>query len=286
MSTADTIRFDGQVVLVTGAGRGLGRAYALTFAERGAHVVVHDAGVERDGRGGDPAVAAAVAREIGDRGGSALASVEDVGDRAGCEALVARTLERFGRLDALVHNAGVVSFASIADTDDGAWERMTRVNVAAPFWLCRAAWPTLRQQGYGRIVLTVSGVAMSLERAMDDLAAYSAGKASQFGLMNALAAEGAAHGILVNAISPVAATRMSRESAAPGTLTPEHVAPAVAFLASRRCGLSGVVVRVAGGRISTGSYGYGPEVDLGAEPASPEAIADLVPDLLERRFDS
>jgi NAD(P)-dependent dehydrogenase (short-subunit alcohol dehydrogenase family) len=286
MPAGDTIRFDRQVVLVTGAGRGLGRAYALTLAERGAHVVVHDAGVERDGRGGDPTLAAAVAAQIGDRGGSALASVEDVGDRAGCEALVARTLERFGRLDALVHNAGVVSFAAIADTDDEAWERMTRVNAAAPFWLCRAAWPTLRQRGYGRIVLTVSGVAMSVERALDDLAAYSVGKASQFGLMNALAAEGATHGILVNAISPVAATRMSREPAAPGTLTPEHVAPAVAFLASSRCGLSGVVVRVAGGRISTGSFGYGPEVDLGVRPAPPETIAALVPDLLKRRLDA
>ena len=286
MAAADTIRFDGQVVLVTGAGRGLGRAYALSFAERGAHVVVHDAGVERDGSGGDPAVAETVAREIGDRGGSALVSVEDVGDRAGCEALIARSLERFGRLDALVHNAGVVSFAAIVDTDEAAWERMARVNLAAPFWLCRAAWPTLRQQGYGRIVLTVSGVALSVERATDDLAAYSSGKASQFGLMNSLAAEGAAHGILVNAISPVASTRMSREPADTNSLSPEHVAPAVVFLASRRCGLSGVVVRVAGGRISTGSYRYGREVDLGSEPASPEEIAGLVPDLLERRLDS
>jgi NAD(P)-dependent dehydrogenase (short-subunit alcohol dehydrogenase family) len=283
MHTDDAIRFDGQVVLVTGAGRGLGRAYALTLAERGAHVVVNDTGVDRDGRGGDPTLAAAVSREICDRGGSALASAEDVRERSGCEAVVARTLEQLGRLDALVHNAGTVSFASIENTDDAAWARMAGVNVDAPFWLCRAVWPTFRQQGYGRVVLTVSGVALSVERAMDDLAAYSAGKASQFGLMNALAAEGAPYGILVNAISPVATTRMSREAVPPGTLTPEHVAPAVAFLVSRRCTLSGTVVRVAGGRISTGSYVYGPEVDLCAGPASPETIAAVVPRLLERR---
>jgi NAD(P)-dependent dehydrogenase (short-subunit alcohol dehydrogenase family) len=282
---AEAVRFDGQAVLVTGAGRGLGRAYALALAERGARVVVHDAGVDRDGRGGDLTVAAAVAAEIAERGGSAVSSVEDVGVRAGCEQLVTGALGRFGRLDALVHSAGVVSFAPIEETGEEAWERMARVNVAAPFWLCRAAWPAFRRQGYGRVVLTVSGVAMSRDRAMDDLAAYSVGKASQFGLMNALAAEGAPHGILVNAISPVAATRMSREPAAPGTLTPEHVAPAVVFLASRRCELSGVVLRVAGGRISAGSYGYGPEVGVGPEPAAPEAIAALLPELLGARRD-
>lgn len=284
IGAGEAIRFDEQVAVVTGAGRGLGRAYASTLAGLGAHVVVNDAGVERDGGGGDPAVAAAVVQEIRARGGSAVASVDDVGDRVGCEALVGGALDQFGRLDVLVHNAGAVSFASIEGTDETAWERMARVNVEAPFWLSRAAWPAFRRQGYGRIVLTVSGVALSADRAMRDLAAYSAGKASQFGLMNSLAVEGAPYGIRVNAISPVAATRMSREPVAPGTLTAEHVAPAVAFLASRRCTLSGAVLRVAGGHISAGSYVHGSELDLGAAPTSPEAIATVVPRLLERRW--
>ncbi|HEY1367792.1 MAG TPA: SDR family NAD(P)-dependent oxidoreductase [Gaiellaceae bacterium] len=269
-----TIRFDGQVALVTGAGRGLGRAYALLLAERGAQVVVHDAGVARDGSGADPALAEAVTTEIESRGGTAIASTEDLGDRAGCEALVARTMAAFGRLDALVHNAGLVVFASIEDTTPEAWGRMARVHVDAAFWLCRAAWPIMRAQSYGRIVLTVSGVAMSPERATDDLAAYSAGKAAQFGLMNSLAVEGAPLGIRVNAISPVASTRMTREPTPERTA--EQVAPAVAFLASDRCERSGLVVRAAGGRFSTGSYVYGQEHDLGPEPAAPEAVADLL----------
>jgi NAD(P)-dependent dehydrogenase (short-subunit alcohol dehydrogenase family) len=153
-------------------------------------VVVHDAGVARDGSGGDPSLAGSVAAEIEARGGTALTSAEDLTDRDGCEAVVARAVERFGRLDALVHNAGLVVFAPIEETSSEAWERMARVHVDAAFWLCRAAWPVMRAQRYGRIVLTVSGVAMSVERAAGDLAAYSAGKAAQFGLMNSLAAEG------------------------------------------------------------------------------------------------
>jgi NAD(P)-dependent dehydrogenase (short-subunit alcohol dehydrogenase family) len=258
---------------VTGAGRGLGRAYALLLAERGAQVVVHDAGVARDGSGGDETVARAVADEIEARGGTAIAAAEDLAGRAGCEAAVARAVERFGRLDALVHNAGLVVFASIEDTTAEDWERMARVHVDAAFWLCRAAWPVMRAQRYGRIVLTVSGVAMSAERAMDDLAAYSAGKAAQFGLMNSLAVEGAQHGIRVNAVSPVASTRMTREPRP--DRRPEQVAPAVAFLASDRCERSGLVIRATGGRFSTGSYVYGAEIDLGAGPA-PEDVAQAL----------
>lgn len=280
---AERVDLDGQVVLVTGAGRGLGRAYALLVAERGARVVVHDAGVDRDGRGGDPAVVERVVDEIAARGGDAVGSRENLAGREGCEALVAGAVERFGRLDALVCNAGVVEFAPIAETAPDAWERMMQVNIAAPFWLCRAAWPTLRRQAYGRIVLTVSGVALSVDRATDDLAAYSMGKAAQFGLMNALAAEGAAHGILVNAVSPVATTRMSRDPVSADALAPAHVAPLAAFFASRSCRVSGVVVRAAGGRFSSGAYVYGPEVDLGSEPVSPETVAALLPDLLEAR---
>jgi NAD(P)-dependent dehydrogenase (short-subunit alcohol dehydrogenase family) len=277
---SDSIRFDGQVVLVTGAGRGLGRAYALLFAERGADVVVHDAGLEFDGTGGDANVAEAVADEIRRRGGNAVARSDDLGDRRACEALVGGVVDELGRLDALVHNAGLVTFAPIEELEPDQWDRMARVNITAPFWLCRASWSTMRRQRYGRILLTVSGVAMSVDRAMDDLAAYSAGKAAQFGLMNSLAAEGAPHGILVNAISPVAATRMSRTPVDEGELTPEHVAPVVVYLASSRCAVTGVVVRAAGRAFSTGAYRYSRELDLGPEPAQPEEIEALLPQLL------
>jgi NAD(P)-dependent dehydrogenase (short-subunit alcohol dehydrogenase family) len=268
------IRFDGQVVLVTGAGRGLGRAYAIELANRGAQVVVNDAGVERDGSGGDPDVVAEVAREIGT---GAMPSSDDLRDGPACDALVARILERFGRLDALVHNAGTVSFAALEDTTDEIWRTTMGVHADAAFRLCRAAWPAFRRQAYGRIVLTVSGVALSVERATDDLAAYSAGKGAQFGLLNALAVEGAPHGIRVNAVSPVAATRMSRGGAA----SPEHVAPVVSFLASGSCTTTGVVVRVAGSRLSTGAYVNGPELDAGDGPMSAEQLAAALPQLIE-----
>jgi NAD(P)-dependent dehydrogenase (short-subunit alcohol dehydrogenase family) len=271
---AAPIRFDGQIVLVTGAGRGLGRAYALELANRGAQVVLNDAGVRRDGSGGDPDVVAAVANEIGP---TALASTDDVREPSACDALVASILERFGRLDALVHNAGTVSFAPLEETTDEMWRSTMGVHADAAFWLCRAAWPLFRRQAYGRIVLTVSGVALSVERATDDLAAYSAGKGSQFGLLNSLAAEGAPHRILVNAVSPVAATRMSRSNAAP----PEHVAPVVAFLASRACATTGTVVRVAGSRVSTGAYVNGPELEIGEGLMTAEQFAVALQQLIE-----
>jgi NAD(P)-dependent dehydrogenase (short-subunit alcohol dehydrogenase family) len=275
-AAAAPIRFDGQVALVTGAGRGLGRAYALELANRGAQVVLNDAGVQRDGSGGDPDVVAAVAREIGS---GALASSDDVRDPSACDVLVARVVEHFGRLDALVHNAGTVSFAPLEDTTDEAWRSTIAVHADAAFWLCRTAWPVFRRQAYGRIVLTVSGVALSIEGATDDLVAYSAGKGAQFGLLNALAVEGAPVGIRVNAVSPVAATRMSRSSAAPA----EHVAPVVAFLASRACATTGAVVRVAGSRISTGGYVNGPELDVGEGLITSEQFAAALPQLIERK---
>jgi NAD(P)-dependent dehydrogenase (short-subunit alcohol dehydrogenase family) len=132
----------------------------------------------------------------------------------------------------------------------------------------------MRRQKYGRIVLTVSGVALSVESAMTDVTAYAVGKAAQFGLMNALAKEGEGAGIVVNAISPVAATRMYRGAAAEGELTPEQVAPAVAFLASSACHVTGVVLRAADGRFAVGRYALNDGVDLGREPVSPDVVAE------------
>jgi NAD(P)-dependent dehydrogenase (short-subunit alcohol dehydrogenase family) len=268
------IRFDGQVALVTGSGRGLGCAYARLLASRGARVVVHDAGVGMDGSGSDPGVAAEVVDEITRSGGRAVACTEDLGSPANCEAIVAFVQEKFARLDVLIHNAGLVAYQGIEATDPPTWDRMLRVNVEAPFWLSRAAFPIMRRQGYGRIVLTISGVAMYREAAQPDLAAYSVGKAAQFGLMNALAAEGEAFGIRVNAISPVAATRMLRREVQAGELSPDLVAPGVAFLASERCDFSGAVLRAADGRFSAARYTYTEGMDFGRRPAVPEAIAE------------
>jgi NAD(P)-dependent dehydrogenase (short-subunit alcohol dehydrogenase family) len=266
------IRFDDQVALVTGSGRGLGAAYARSFAARGAAVVAHDAGVGLDGSGGDPAVADAVAAEIAAAGGTAVAAYEDLRSEDGCTALVARALDEFGRLDIVVHNAGLLVFEALEQAERS-WDAVLATTLDAPLHVTRAAWPVMKAQGYGRLVFTTSGRAMRLKDSVVGLAAYNAGKMGVFGLMLAVAAEGAAHGIRANAVSPVAATRMLQRRVAPGELAPELVAPAVLFLASDRCDVSGVVLTAADGRFSTAAWATGNEIDLGPD-AAPEEIAE------------
>jgi NAD(P)-dependent dehydrogenase (short-subunit alcohol dehydrogenase family) len=262
------IRFDGRVVLVTGSGRGLGAAYAREFAARGASVVVHDAGVEADGTGGDPSVAEAVAHEIG-----GLACAENLESEEGCRRTVEAAVSRFGRLDVLVQNAGLLSWEEIEEANRS-WERMRRVNVDAPFHLTRAAFPAMKAQRYGRFVFTTSGRAMSPERTRPGLAAYAVGKMAHFALMIVTAREGESHGIRANAVAPAAATRMLTRNVAPGELEPEQVAPGVLFLASDRCTFSGRVLEAGGGEFDVANWASSPSVDFGREPVEPETIAD------------
>jgi NAD(P)-dependent dehydrogenase (short-subunit alcohol dehydrogenase family) len=262
------IRFDGQVVLVTGSGRGLGAAYARLLAARGASVVVHDAGVDADGSGGDPAVAQAVADEIG-----GLPCFENLESEAACRRTVELALERFGRLDAVIQNAGLNVWEELANADRS-WERMRRVNVDAPFHITRAALPIMKEQGYGRFVFTTSGRAMAVERTRPGLAAYVVGKLAHFGLMIVTATEGEPHGILANAVAPAAATRMLVRSVEPGELEPEQVAPGVVFLASSACTFSGKVLEAAGGEFDIARWTSSDEVDFGREPVAPEVIAE------------
>jgi NAD(P)-dependent dehydrogenase (short-subunit alcohol dehydrogenase family) len=262
-----TIRFDGQVVLVTGAGRGLGRAHALLLAERGAHVVVHDAGVAMDGTGGDPGVADAVVAEIAERGGSASPAYQHLSSREACRALV----EEAGRLDAVVHNAGILRRAGLEDLTPESWDEHLRVHVEAPLWISQASWPAMKERGYGRFVVTVSGHGLFPTDATD-LAAYSVCKGAAFGLMNVLAEEGAPFGILGNAVSPAAATRMWSGERRSDEPRPEQVAAGVVYLASSACNVSGLVLRARSGRFSAARYGGGEGVDLGDEP-TPEDVA-------------
>jgi NAD(P)-dependent dehydrogenase (short-subunit alcohol dehydrogenase family) len=267
------IRFDGRVAVVTGAGRGLGAAYARELAARGAAVVVHDAGVTREGDGGDPAVADAVVEEIRASGGTAIASYENLESEEACIRVAEAAVAEFGRLDVLVNNAGLVVYEEI-DEAHRSWERLRRVNVDAPFHLSRTAFEVMGSRQYGRLVFTTSGIAMSTEDTRPGLAAYAAGKMAQFGLMVVFAAEGEPHGIRANAISPVAATRIYTQRAEPGELEPEQVAPAVVFLASEACELNGVVIGAAGGSFGTRHWARAEGVELGREPVTPETIAE------------
>jgi NAD(P)-dependent dehydrogenase (short-subunit alcohol dehydrogenase family) len=272
---AGAIRFDGQVVVVTGAGRGLGAAYARLVANLGGALVVHDAGVDLDGAGSDPDLADGEVRAIEEAGGIAAACYEDLADTGAPERIIAFALERFGRIDALISNAGLLGEAPIADLGPATWRRMLKVNVEAPFLLCRAAFPQMQRQAYGRIVLTTSGRALYVNAALPHLAAYSVGKGAQLGLMIGLAAEGEPFGIRANAVSPVATTRMTRIPPPRGeAFGPELVAPGVAFLASAACDFSGVVLRAAGGGFSVARYSFVDGLDLGDAPVSPEVVRD------------
>ncbi len=237
------IDFDDQVAVVTGAGRGLGRLYAVDLAERGAAVVVNDIGSTMAGDGKDASVADAVVAEIEAAGGRAVASYDSVDTPAGGQAIVDRAVSAFGRLDAVVSNAGIFQTKPFEDLTVDDWQRMQRVHLDGTFYLAQPAYRVMKTQGYGRFVMIASSAGLFGQ----PLAAhYAAAKAGIFGLKNVIAVEGAAHGILANAVLPFGQSRMVWETHGRlpddtegesfiGAIRPELVVPIVTFLASRAC---------------------------------------------------
>ncbi|EPL09828.1 SDR family NAD(P)-dependent oxidoreductase [Pseudomonas sp. CF161] len=255
------MNFKGRTAIITGAGRGLGLVYARALAERGAQVLINDPGTDRSGVGTDAAVVQEAARSLQADGLSVLGDSSSLAEEAGCQQLIARALDAFGGLDILIHNAGWVGYQPIETVDSGFIERAVAVNIQAPIWLCKHAWPHLRQSPAPRVVLTTSDRAMYQRYAQPGLVAYAAGKMAQLGIMNALSMEGAAHGILVNAVSPVAKTRMWGITGQPPDLTPEAVAPGVVYLASADCHDSGYILRASNGQFSATRFEENPGVD-------------------------
>lgn len=237
--------FEGRVAIVTGAGRGIGRAHARLLAERGARVVVNDLGGSMEGVGADAEPASIVAAEIVDSGGVAIADTSDVANLAGGQALVDAALERFGRVDVLVNNAGIMKWARFPDVDADDLQRHFAVHVAGSFNTTRAAWPHLVEQGYGRVVMTTSTGMLGLP----GNTSYAAAKGAVIGLTRSLATEGAAHGIKVNLIAPAAFTRMAG-GAGSAQMSPELVAPMVAFLAHEDCPVTGEMYAAGFGRFA------------------------------------
>jgi len=248
MTINDTLSFAGQVALVTGAAGGLGFAYSQLLAQRGAHVVMQDIGAGLDGTGSDPQrIDQAVACLRAD-GLSVEASHRGIAARTEAAALIAELLQQHGRLDVILHNAGWVEYQKIDAVDEDRFDHMMAVAAKAPLWLAQAAWPAMQAQGHGRIVLTTSDRALYPQYAQHGLAAYAAAKSAAVGIVNVLAAEGAAHGIVVNAVSPVAKTRMWGVEGEPDELYPQAVAPGVVFLASRACIEGGWILRASNGQ--------------------------------------
>lgn len=242
------IRFDDRVAIVTGAGRGIGLSYAKALTERGARVIVHDVGVNSAGEGSDLAVAKHAAETLQSQGGNVLASAISVASREGCAALVTEALDAYGRLDILIHNAGWVGYQDIEALTPEFLSRAMAIQVEAPIWLAQAAWPAMKRQNYGRIVFTTSDRAIYRQYAQRGLSAYAVSKISQIGLMNILAAEAEETGIEVNAVSPVAKTRMWGVENEPDELKPDAIVPGVLYLSSEECCESSWIVRASNGQ--------------------------------------
>lgn len=242
------LRFDDRVAVVTGAGRGLGRCYALLLAGRGARVVVNDPGGSMRGESADSGVAAAVVAEIEAAGGSAVVSTDSVATPEGGRAIIDTALERFGRLDILVHNAGTVRYGSLTELSYDDFEAVVDVHLRGAFHTVRAAFPVMSAAGYGRVVLTSSIGGLYGNRSV---ANYAVAKAGMIGLSNVVALEGADVGVRSNIIVPSAVTRMAAgiDTSAYPDMRPELVAPAVGYLAHESCVLSGEMLVAIAGRI-------------------------------------
>lgn len=272
------MNFTGKTAIVTGAGRGLGLSYARELARRGANVVISDIGADPLGAGSDASIALQAAQMLEAEGCKVVGHHGDLSSEAGCRQLIDTAIEAFGQLDILIHNAGWVGYQEIESTDAGFLERALEINVHAPIWLCKHAWPYLRQASDARVILTTSDRAMYRQYAQAGLVAYSAGKMAQLGIMNALSMEGVADEIMVNAISPVARTRMWGESGEPLNLKPEWVVPGVIFLASPQCRHSGYILRASNGQFTATRFAEHPDVDYPVDLTrvqadSPEQIA-------------
>ncbi|MGE4303316.1 MAG: SDR family NAD(P)-dependent oxidoreductase [Novosphingobium sp.] len=251
------LRFDGQTVIVTGAGGNpsLGRSYALLFGKRGANVVVNDISRDPEARHyPGMASAATVAEEIRAAGGKAIAAEGSVATSGGAKNVVEKAIDAFGRVDILVNNAGVCINAPFDEISDRDIERHVEVNVLGSVWMARAVWPLMKAQGYGRIVNITSG---SMTGYVDQVI-YATTKGGTWSLTRGLAAEGQAHGIKANAVSPGAYTRMvisSFEDDSPllahskQSLQPELCAPAVVFLAHESCPVNGECIDSVGGDV-------------------------------------
>lgn len=286
------LRFDDRVVVVTGGGRGIGRSHALLLAAKGAHVVVADNGAGIDGTGGSAQPAQAVAQEIVEAGGQAVACVAAVNDPVSAESIIDCALDSFGRLDAVVNNAGIHDPGPFEDLTVEQFRAMWDVHCLGTVNVTRAAWPHFVRAGYGRVVNTVSEAMLG---GIGELSSYGAAKGAVFGLTRNLATEGHAHGIRVNAVVPRAFTRMSAshsdklaaDMGVPAEamaqinaqMPPELCAPAAAYLAHQSCAISGEMLRIGLGGVARIAVVHSRGLDR--TPLTAEDIAENMSAILD-----
>ncbi|MBV9511231.1 MAG: SDR family NAD(P)-dependent oxidoreductase [Caulobacteraceae bacterium] len=267
------LRFDGKVAIVTGAGGGLGRSHALELARRGAKVVVNDLGGAIDGSGGGSEAAQAVVAEIKAAGGEAIANGSSVTDDAGVAHMVKQAMDEWGRIDILVANAGILRDRSIPKMTVADFETVVNVHLMGTVKPVLAVWEVMKAQNYGRIVITTSSSGLYGNFGQSN---YGAAKMGVIGFMNTVRIEGQKNNILVNAISPVAATRMT-ETLMPqevqDKLKPEYVTPGVVYLASEEAP-SGAILTAAGGVFALAKLYETEGVYLGEDGLSAEEVRD------------
>ena len=275
-----SISFEGQVAIVTGAGGGLGRSHALELARRGAKVVVNDLGGAMDGTGGSSEAAEKVVSEIKESGGEAISNGGSVSDRNGAKSMVDDAMEAWGRVDILINNAGILRDKSFSKIELDDFQVVVDVHLMGAVYCTHAVWPIMREQNYGRILMTTSPTGLYGNFGQTN---YGAAKLAQVGFMNSLKIEGAKNNIYTNTIAPIAATRMTESlipEAVHSKLAPESVTPAALFLVSEEAP-NGVIMQAEGGRFSVASIVENTGAQLGVD-ATPEDIAsnyDMISDL-------
>ncbi|MFE3056941.1 SDR family oxidoreductase [Nocardia sp. NPDC059239] len=255
-----------RVIIVTGAGGGLGREYALLLAAHGAWVVVNDLGGARDGSGAGTSMADSVVEEIRAAGGRAVANYDSVATEEGAAGIVRTALDEFGAVHGLISNAGILRDKGFQNMTIAEWDAVVQVHLYGGYHVVKAVWPHLREQGYGRIVVATSTSGVYGNYGQSN---YGAAKAGLVGLINTLAIEGRKYGILANAIAPMAATRMTSDIAPPellAKLPPAQVAPVVGYLVSDACADSGSVIVAGGGQVHRVQYFQSPGVAFDGTP--------------------
>jgi NAD(P)-dependent dehydrogenase (short-subunit alcohol dehydrogenase family) len=269
-----TYSFEGKVAIVTGAGGGLGRCHALELARRGAKVVVNDLGGAMDGTGGSSAAADEVVAEIKAGGGEALANGGSVSDRQGAKSMVVDAMNAWGRVDVLINNAGILRDRSFGKMELDDFQIVVDVHLMGAVNVTREVWPIMKEQNYGRIVMTTSPTGLYGNFGQTN---YGAAKLGQVGFMNSLKIEGAKNNIYTNTIAPVAATRMTEGLIPEGSqvaLGPELVTPAVIFLCSEEAP-NGVIVQAQGGTYTVACIVENEGVNLGLDATAEDVGANF-----------